>query len=154
MLWCDLKIYPSVSGFINGKDLSDGLVGCSKELDWISVVTVSDERMIEKVSRLLLSRDRPLLDFFFGPPKMLILLCRSQNAHGSKNGRSVMRTEIHASGRKYARQKKKPCTVLLCNVVFAPPACTADPRKRKASPTSILAETASSNLGNLECSHR
>ena len=72
----------------------------------------------------------------------------------SKNGESVIGTTLRASGRKYARQKKKPCTVLLCDVVFAPPACTADARNRKASPVSISAGTASSSFGSLECSHR
>ena len=72
----------------------------------------------------------------------------------SKDGGSVIGARIRASGRKYARQKKKPCTVLLCDVVFAPPACTADARNKKASPISISAGTASSDFGSLECSHR
>lgn len=62
--------------------LIDGSIICSKKIDWISLITVPKERVLEEISRLLLSGNRPPLDFFFGPPEMLVLLVRSQNAHG------------------------------------------------------------------------
>ena len=64
--------------------LIDGSIICSKKIDWISLITIPKERVLEEISRLLLSGNGPLLDFFFGPPEMLVLLVRSQNAPGGR----------------------------------------------------------------------
>ena len=51
----------------------------SEEADRISLIAISQERVVDQVPSLFLGSNRPPLDLLSGPPKMLIFLSASQS---------------------------------------------------------------------------
>lgn len=51
----------------------------SEEADRISLIAISQERVVDQVSSLFLGSNRPPLDLLSGPPKVLIFLYASQS---------------------------------------------------------------------------
>ena len=134
----------------------------SENIEWISLITVSEIGTIHEISCLPLCCRWPSHDLFSGEPNMLILLSSSQPASRAKlctiatwtSNCPMFNQRTRTSGLNHERQKKNPCIGLGSAVWFAPPAWAVDPRNRRASPLFISAAVASSVLGWREWGQR